>query len=342
MRAAVIGLGRAGIVHAAALSTIPGCEVVGVVDSREASRRNLRGLGFKAAAFDRIEKLLRKVRPEALFVTAPHEERARIARLALEAGVAVQIDRPLAATRAEAEDLARLAAAKGVPLACGHALAFHPVFARAHQALSAGALGPVRQVRSSMYLSRVFSTQQKLDLAPRRSAGGVAAQDASDLLFLLVWFFGAPTRVHATWNRVYGEHEDELHAMMTLPGEAEVGFDCSWSVPGYPRPATVIEMEGDHGKLLASEDALELDVTVPCADFAAGYTRFGHAELPRPARFDLDGDAAYLQDAAFLAWVTGAEPPPARAETALRVPRVLEALYASARQGGQEIGRAHV
>jgi predicted dehydrogenase len=188
-----------------------------------------------------------------------------------------------------------------------------------------------------MYLSRVFSSARQRAVAPPGSAGGVVAQSACDLLFLLIWYMGAPASVRAQWGKLYGDVEDELHAMFTLPGGAEVGFDSSWSVPGYPHPATVIELEGENGRMLASDDALELDLFEPRAGGSAGHSRLGHAALPQLARFDLAGEALYLQDAAFLAWVTGAPAPPNHAGAAFQVVRVIEALYASAREGGRAV-----
>jgi predicted dehydrogenase len=340
VRAAIVGLGRAGILHAAVLSTIPDCELVGVADPRASARRNLKGLGYAAASFGAVDKLLAKARPEALFLCLPPDAQAVAARAAIEAGVGVLVERPFFAGRAEAEAVAALAAERGVPLACAHPLIDHPVFAAAGRALAAGVLGRVRQARASMFVSWVFSARQKLELAPPQAPGGVAAQPASDLIFFLAWRLGVPVEVKATWNKIYGDHEDELHAMMRLESGAEIGCDTSWSVPGYPRPATVIEIEGENGKLLAADDALELELIVPGAGFRVGVTRLGHTELPAPARFDLGGDAAYLTDAAFLRWVTGGDPVPAVASRALDVLRITEALYASARQGGKPVAVA--
>src|SRR5439155_1438283 len=81
-----------------------------------------------------------------------------------------------------------------------------------------------------------------------------------DLLFVLLWLLGPPVLVRATSRRFYGPFEDEIHTMMALPGGAEVGLDCSWSVPGYPRQSSVIEAEGANGKMLISDDALEVEL----------------------------------------------------------------------------------
>jgi len=105
-------------------------------------------------------------------------------------------------------------------------------------------------------------------------------------------------------------------------------------VPGYPLSAVVIELDGENGKLLISNDAFELDLTEARDGWPAGHTRLRHSELPQPARFDVNGEGYYLEDAAFLAWATGGPPPPTTVEAALRVQRTMDALYRSAAADG--------
>jgi predicted dehydrogenase len=270
-----------------------------------------------------------------VFVCTQQDAHLPLAKLALEAGAAVFVEKPLAHTLEAAEALARLAAETGRPVSCGYTLAYLPVFVRGKEAVAA--IGALRQARSSMHLSQVFGPRQGWMYDPARSGGGVVANISSHLLFLLEWYLGTPVEVRATWKKLYGAVEDELHGMMRLAGGAEVGFDSSWSVPGYPLSAVVIEMDGENGKLLVSNDAIELDLVSPRAGFPAGHTRFRHAELPQPARFDVNGDGYYLEDAAFLAWATGGPPPPTTVDAALRVQRVMAALYESAAAGGSAV-----
>ena len=339
-RVAVVGLGRAGVAHAVMLSHIPGCELAAVADPRGAARAALRGMGFAVPSFSCIERLLERHAPDAVVVCAPQHERAAVARAALEAGIPALVERPMARTLAGAAGLVELAAARGVPLAVGHPLAHEPVFTRMHELVRAGALGPVRQVRSAMFVSRVFAPRPRRGpgrLDPGRVAGGVLAHLASDLLFVLVRMLGLPARVRAERNVIYGEVEDELHAMMTMPDGAEVGFDCSWSVPGYTRASTVIELAGREGHLLASDEALEVELSREAAGLPAGYTRLRDADFPAPARFDFGGETLWLHDAAFLDWLAGGEAPPNHAAAALEAHRVMDALYRSAAAGGAEV-----
>lgn len=335
VRAAVIGLERAGIMHAATLATVEGCELVGLCDADPEARRLVRGVGFRVPEFPSIEKLFAKTQPQAVVVTGPG--RGAAVRYALEHGAAVLTDRPLAHTSAEGAELVRLAEEHGRPLAVTLPTLFHPVFVHTHALLAAGALGAPRQVRASMYVSRVFSAARQAALAPPGSAGGVLVHMASDLLALLVRTLGIPDAVRATRNALYGPYEDELHAMMTYASGAEIGLDCSWSVPGYPRPATVIELEAEDGRLLASDDALELELNASRPEDARRNVRMGHADLPQLARFDLEGEANYLMDASFLAWVSGGSAPVHRAAATLDSMRVTDAIYRSAQDGGNTV-----
>ena len=334
-RVAVLGLGRAGVAHAVMLAHIPGCELVAVADPRASARAALRGMGFQVPAFARVERLLDKVRPDAVVVCAAQHERARVARLVLEAGIPVLVERPMARTLEEAEALVLLASKRRIPLAVGHPLAFEPVFARVHEVVREGVLGPVQHARSDMFVSRVFAARPRRGrLDPRRVAGGVVAHLGSDLLFVLVRMLGMPVEVRAESSLLYGAVEDELHSMMPLPDGAEIGFDCSWSVPGYSRASTVIELDGPGGNLLASDEALELDLTRAGGGFPSGYSRLRDADFDAPARFDFGGEALWSHDAAFLDWVAGGLVPPNEAFAALEAHRVMDALYRSAAVGG--------
>jgi predicted dehydrogenase len=125
--------------------------------------------------------------------------------------------------------------------------------------------------------------------------------------------------------------------MMTLPDGAEVGLDCSWSVPGYTRASTVIELAGREGRLLASDEALEVDLARAAAGLPAGYSRMHDADFAAPARFDFGGETLWLHDAAFLDWLAGGPAPPNQAAAALEAHRVMDALYRSAAAGGAEV-----
>lgn len=334
----IVGLGRSGIVHAALAASIPNVELVGLVDRRGEARRAARGVGFTAPTFDRLEKMIEKTDPDALFVCLPLPLRERMVRVALEAGVAVLSEAPAARSLEHAQVLAELAREKNASFALMHGLTFHPVFGRAMEALAAGALGAPRRVRCAVYRSRVFEAERQREVAPPDSGGGVLMHEGLDSLVMLLGAFGMPREVTATVSRLYGPQDDEVRATMRTADGLEIGLDASWSVPGYLQTATVLEVDGDQGRLLASDDALELDLTEGHGEWRQGHTRLALGDLPQLARFALGGETPYLVDASFVSWVGGASAPPRHAiDAGLQAQRVMEAMYASASANGSPV-----
>lgn len=335
LRVAVAGLGRAGIGHAALLGHVAGCELAGLADPRPAARAGARGMGFRVPMHGGVQRLLARTKPDALVVALPEPARPGAVRAAIKAGIPVLLQPPMAPTLAEAVHIVREADAAGVKLAVAHPLVHEPVFMRARTLVEAAPLGALRHASASLFMSRVFGPRPHV--RPNHTAGGVVAQVGADLLLLLTAMLGRPARVRATWIRLFGPLEDELHGSLVLETGLEVGFDVSWSVPGYLRSATVIELHGPGGSLLATDDGVELELVAPAAGLPAGYTQLHQGALPHPARFDLGGEAPWIQLTSFIDWVRGGPAPPNAAHAALAVHRVVDALYASARANGDPV-----
>ena len=330
VKVGIVGLGKMGVAHSAVLSMSPGVHIVGVADHHAPLGKSLRGMGFNAPFFKSAEKLLRATTPDAVWICTQQSAHWPIARACLDAKAALFVEKPLTHTLDDAIELAAMAGTSQRPVVCGYTLAFLPVFAAAQHALASGAVGEVTRGSSSMNLSQVFRAQRGWIVDPKRSGGGVVANISSHLLFLLRWYLGMPVQARATWQKLYGEVEDDIRGAFILPNGAEIGFESSWSVSGYPFSAVVVEVEGSNGKLLVSNDALELDLLQAAGGWPAGHTWVRHTELPQPARFDVNGEGYYLEDAHFLAWLTGGPAPPNTLELALDVQRMMAALYSSA------------
>ena len=327
-RVAVAGLGHRGVAHALALATNERATIVALADPRSTARRNARGMGFRLPSYSDLNRLLARQEIDAVFVCAPVGTRVSLARRALKAGAAVFVERPVAIDFEQVTELLSEAERRSAKLMFSHPLVHQPVFARAAAEVAAGKLGAVRQARASVNVSRVFSARAARHVT-HGQGGGVVAHTALDLIYLLSRMLGLPGEGQATAIRLYGDHEDEVHARLKLPGGGEIRFDCSWSVPGYPVPGTVIELEGERGHLLVSDDAVEIDGP------AGAHARWVNADLPQPARFDVDGEARWLEDAAFVDWVLGGALPPGAGRDGLHAYAVMQALEASMRSGGQ-------
>ena len=120
---AVIGVGEHGKRHARAFKRVRGAELAGVYDQREERARELAAeLGVKA--FGSLEETLASV--EAVSLVIPTTDHAAVARLALEAGIDVLLEKPITRTLDEADALIELADRTGRILQVGHLERFNP------------------------------------------------------------------------------------------------------------------------------------------------------------------------------------------------------------------------
>ena len=128
LRVAVIGVGHLGKHHARILASLPGVELVAVVDTNQARAAEIAAANGTRAVFDSRE-LLGQV--DAVTIAVPTELHRDIALPFLEAGVPVLVEKPIARSLEEADQLIEAAADAGVVLAVGHTERFNPALAAA-------------------------------------------------------------------------------------------------------------------------------------------------------------------------------------------------------------------
>jgi predicted dehydrogenase len=117
----VIGVGSVGFHHARLLAEISGRDAVWIHDLDVARGERVgRDLGVRHVG---LEELLARV--EAAVIAVPTTDHALVATAALERGVHVLIEKPLAPTLLEADRILQSAAARGALVATGHVERFN-------------------------------------------------------------------------------------------------------------------------------------------------------------------------------------------------------------------------
>lgn len=125
LRAAVIGAGYFGRLHALKLAAHPEVDLVAVADP-DAARAESVAREARARPAAGFSELIGRI--DIASVTVPTEVHHSVARPLIEAGVHVLIEKPIARTLEQADDLVRLAAERGTLLAVGHQERFNPAF----------------------------------------------------------------------------------------------------------------------------------------------------------------------------------------------------------------------
>lgn len=124
IKVGVVGVGHLGRVHARVYSKLAGCELAGVVDvDRKAAEAVAKEAGCRA--FPSAEQLMEAV--DAVSVVVPTTAHYDVARLFLEREKDVFIEKPIAETTVQAQELVHLAQRKGRLLQVGHIERFNPV-----------------------------------------------------------------------------------------------------------------------------------------------------------------------------------------------------------------------
>ena len=123
MRTAVVGVGHLGRHHARILASMPGVTLAGVVDTNAARAEAIAAANGTTAHADWRE-IAGGI--DAAVVAVPTEAHLQVARSLLEAGVHTLVEKPLARTVEEADDLIAAAGRSGRVLAVGHSERFNP------------------------------------------------------------------------------------------------------------------------------------------------------------------------------------------------------------------------
>jgi predicted dehydrogenase len=127
LRAAVVGVGRLGALHARKYTNLAGVRLCYVIDTDPARAREIAAETGAVALADH-QTLAGKV--ELASVATPGLAHYRIARDLMLAGIDVLLEKPMAATLAEARELAAIADDYGRILQIGHLERFNPAIVR--------------------------------------------------------------------------------------------------------------------------------------------------------------------------------------------------------------------
>jgi scyllo-inositol 2-dehydrogenase (NADP+) len=199
LRVGLVGYGLAGrSFHAPLIATTPGLRLENVVTANPERREQLSREYPQARPVDSVEQLLAD--PSALdlvVVASPNDTHSPTARAALEAGLPVVVDKPLAPTAAEARELIELAEARGVMLTVFQNRRWDSDFRTAKHLIAEGKLGDVLRFESRFERWRPQIATGWRESADPAKAGGVLNDLGSHLVDQALTLFGPATGVYA-------------------------------------------------------------------------------------------------------------------------------------------------
>jgi predicted dehydrogenase len=141
----VIGLGNIGQKHCEALLQIRQANIVAVSDINTAVLTKT-AAALNAAPYEDLEKFLQHPDLEAVIVALPDQLHRDAVVLAANAGKHILVEKPIATTEADAQEMIKAAEQAGVKLMVGFTLRFVPHYVQAKAAAASGKLGDLVSV----------------------------------------------------------------------------------------------------------------------------------------------------------------------------------------------------
>jgi predicted dehydrogenase len=271
IRLGLIGCGYVSKYHLAASAAI-GVPIVAACDSKPEAAADV-AARTGAKTYRDAEALMTSGTVDAVLIATPHLLHVPLANRALELGLHVLCEKPLAVSAGEADRaIAAHAAQPGLAFAINFNHRAWPLWRSIKSLIDEGALGPI--ARYQWTITDWYRTQWYFNQSPWRGTwagegGGLLVNQCPHELDMIAHLFGAPTRVTARVR--FGKHhdisvEDEVHAIFDhggQPGEAcASGASGSFiASTGEPTGANRLEIVGDRGIIrVTTEDEYELTI----------------------------------------------------------------------------------
>jgi phthalate 4,5-cis-dihydrodiol dehydrogenase len=167
---AIAGLGMAGAVMVRAAAAHPGVELVTVAEP-DHDARNAFARDFNTRSYTQLAELCDDPRIEAVYVATPHQfHRAHAVALA-KAGKHIILEKPMALTLADCDDIIAAVERAGVYLIVGHTHAFDPAVRAMRQIVASGELGPLGMIAAWNYTNFLYRPRRPEELDTAQGGG---------------------------------------------------------------------------------------------------------------------------------------------------------------------------
>jgi len=256
---AVIGTGWCGGIRAETLAAHALVKSLHLAETRPERLNELKQRLKPASATTDYREFLKKPEIEAVYISAtPESTHYPMAKDCLSAGKHVFLEKPVAMTLGEADELIKLARDRKLKFTIGYSQRFNPKFAYVRKCIRDATIGKPVTALVSRHVTRTLGTK-----ISGRSKLSPAAMEATHDLDFVFWCLepAKPVRVYSQVNygamraMSGGDVPDQQWVMVTMDSGMSIVVGGGWSLPlGYPNFSTTwIEMVGTEGAILVDD-----------------------------------------------------------------------------------------
>jgi len=256
---AVIGTGWCGGIRAETLAAHALVKSLHLAETRPERLNELKQRLKPASATTDYREFLKKPEIEAVYISAtPESTHYPMAKDCLSAGKHVFLEKPVAMTLGEADELIKLARDRKLKFTIGYSQRFNPKFAYVRKCIRDATIGKPVTALVSRHVTRTLGTK-----ISGRSKLSPAAMEATHDLDFVFWCLepAKPVRVYSQVNygamraMSGGDVPDQQWVMVTMDSGMSIVVGGGWSLPlGYPNFSTTwIEMVGTEGAIMVDD-----------------------------------------------------------------------------------------
>ncbi len=190
----LIGAGDVSELHLIGYKETPNARVIAVADAVLERARTRAGELGAHKVYGRVEEILRDSEIQAVDICVPPALHSQVAIAAAEAGKHILLEKPMATSVKECDEIIDAAKRAHVSLMLAHSLRFFPPFTKVKELIDNGGVGKLIRMRATL-MSHFPYTKWRLD--PSVSGGGVLTEYGVHPIYLTQWFLGQIDRVFA-------------------------------------------------------------------------------------------------------------------------------------------------
>ncbi|MEK6950838.1 MAG: Gfo/Idh/MocA family oxidoreductase [Nanoarchaeota archaeon] len=235
IRIAVIGVGSMGQQHARILFHSDAAQLVAVADSLPEQAEKI-GRHYNARPYVRYQELLDDETIDAVSIAVPTSRHREVALSALEKGKHVLLEKPIASTEEEAQEIISTAKQQQRILMIGHIERFNPAIQELKLRLQRGELGEIYKIdvqRIGPFPSRISDVGVIIDLS------------VHDLDIINYLIEDSPVRIYAeSQQHLHPHHEDSVTALLRYRRGALAVLNVNYLSPTKTRQLKIFGKKG--------------------------------------------------------------------------------------------------
>jgi predicted dehydrogenase len=227
----VIGCGYWGPNLVRNFKGLPNCRVKAVCDTSEARLKHMKSLYSDVETVTDFEYLLNDAGVDAVVVATPVKHHYALAKASLLAGKHTLIEKPMASSSTECEELIEIAERNGLVLMVGHTFLYSAPVRKIAEIVQAGDIGEIRYINSRRLNLGLFQKDINVawDLAPH------------DIAIILHILGEQPQTVNCQGNaHVTPGIEDVTNISLSFRHKRFATIQSSWLEPRKVRDMTIV------------------------------------------------------------------------------------------------------